>query len=105
MRLSELAWEVDGGGPRFSDSDFGQHESAGIVEQRCVIALVSRVPCLRNFLPLAHVAKPANAALIRALEAYETKDEDSKRTYGQEGRRHRGRGPRGRAPAQCDVPH
>src|SRR5580693_151683 len=27
------------------------------------------------------------------------------RGYGQEGRCHRGRGPRGRAPAQCDVPH
>ncbi len=50
----------------FTDSDFGQHESAGIVEQRCFIALVSRVPCLWNFLSLAHVVGPTRAAPIRA---------------------------------------
>jgi len=50
----------------FTNSDFGQHESAGIVEQRCLIALVSRVPCLRNFLSLAHVVGLTHAALIRA---------------------------------------
>src|SRR5271154_5737360 len=104
MRLSGLLCGGGGGSPKFSDSDFGQHESASIVEQRRVIALVFCVPCLRNFLSLAHVAKPANAALIRAWKQRNQKTRISE-TYGQEGRRHRGRGPRGRAPAQCDVPH
>src|ERR1700733_6280979 len=104
MRLSGLPCGGEGGGPKFSDSDFGQQESAGIVEQRRVIALVSRVPCLRNFLSLAHVCKASECCADPGEEATKPKTRISE-TYGQEGRRHRGRGPRGRAPAQCDVPH
>jgi translation initiation factor IF-1 len=77
MRLSGLPCGGEVGRFDSAHSDFGQHESAGIVEQRRVIALVSRVPCLRNFLSLAHVAKPANACADPGAEAAtKPKDED-----------------------------
>src|ERR1700727_2329964 len=76
MRLSGLPCGGEGGGPKFSDSDFGQQESAGIVEQRRVIALVSRVPCPRNFLSLAHVCKASECCADPGVEATKPKDED-----------------------------
>src|SRR6202035_2977048 len=76
MPLSGLPCEGDCGRPEFSDSDFDQHVSAGIVKQRCVIALVSRVPCLRNFLSLAHVCKASECCADPGVEATKPKDED-----------------------------
>jgi hypothetical protein len=57
-----------------ANSDFGQHETPGIVEQRRIMALVFSVPSLRNFLPPVHVVKPATAAPNWAQQRNATKD-------------------------------
>jgi hypothetical protein len=62
MRSSGTARGLTVGWSDSADSDFGQHETPGIVDQRRVIALTFSVPSLRNFLPPVHVAKPASAA-------------------------------------------